>query len=159
MDNTLQQSFAEVYDIIMHFGNTLYNKIPKSFIDFIEQNRDKEYRININYLKDINDQDLLQDTRAILSLIYRDYLCEKDQKYRLQKQDNLLLEKRNKTIVEEYNPKSIFEKIGNEYSTNNNELETDMNDVSLIEKDNKKWYMKFILFIRGFINGKKWWYS
>ena len=46
MDNTISQAFAEVYDIMMHFEKDLYNKIPKSFIELVEQNRDKKYKCN-----------------------------------------------------------------------------------------------------------------
>ena len=33
-------SFNETYDIICHLDRKLYNKIPKDFIKFIEQNID-----------------------------------------------------------------------------------------------------------------------
>ena len=40
MVNTMNQSFSEVYDIIMHFETSLFNKIPQYFIDLIDENRD-----------------------------------------------------------------------------------------------------------------------
>ena len=143
MENTLSQAFAEVYNIIMHLEKELYDKIPKSFIEFVEQNRDKEYKINIDYLKDINEQYLLQDTRAILALIYRDYLCDEKQKEKLKKQDERLLEENKKKLYEEYNTDNLFRKNANKYISNQ--------ETSLIEKNNEKWYMKIFMFIKQFV--------
>ena len=38
--NTINQSFCEVYDIINHMEEKLYNRIPKGFIEMIKSNRD-----------------------------------------------------------------------------------------------------------------------
>ena len=143
MDNTISQAFAEVYDIMMHFEKDLYNKIPKSFIELVEQNRDKKYKCNIDYLKDINEQYLLQDTRAILALIYRDFLCDEEQKFKLKKQDEMLLEKSRKKLYEEYNTDNIFRKKTKNSISNQ--------DVALIEKKDEKWYMKVFMFIRNLV--------
>lgn len=40
MVNTINQSFSEVYDIVMHLEPELIKKIPKKFIDMIKTNRD-----------------------------------------------------------------------------------------------------------------------
>ena len=40
MVNTINQSFSEVYDIVMHLDTELFNKIPQYFIDLIDKNRD-----------------------------------------------------------------------------------------------------------------------
>jgi hypothetical protein len=40
---------------------------------------DKQYKLNIDYNININEQNLLSDTRIILSLIYRDYLLNEEE--------------------------------------------------------------------------------
>lgn len=40
MEDTLTQAFSEVYDILNHLPDELYDKIPKKFIDLIEENMD-----------------------------------------------------------------------------------------------------------------------
>ena len=69
----INKAFAEVSSIIKHMDKEMYVKIPKGFIGLIENYKDKEYKVNIDYTKSINEQKLLQDTRVILALIYRDY--------------------------------------------------------------------------------------
>lgn len=143
MENTINQAFAEVYDIIMHLENDLYKKIPKSFIELVEQNRDKEYKCNIDYLKDINEQYLLQDTRAILALIYRDFLCDEEQRLKLKEQDEKQLEKSKKILYEKYNTDNIFRNKANNTILNQ--------EISLIEKKDEKWYTKVFMFIRNLV--------
>lgn len=40
MENTINQAFSEVYDIINHMEKSLYNKIPQEFIKMLYNNRD-----------------------------------------------------------------------------------------------------------------------
>lgn len=82
MKNTTNQTFSEVYDVISHFEEEMQEKIPKSFINVIKKNRDLDYEINIDYSVDIKKQ-LLKETKIILSLIYRDYLCSKEKREEL----------------------------------------------------------------------------
>ena len=58
--------FSEVYDIIYHMDKGLYNKIPKQFLDFIKENKDNNYIVNIDYSKNINGLkiDLLKNFRS-----------------------------------------------------------------------------------------------
>ena len=102
------QAFSEVYDIVHHMEETLYNKIPKGFIKMIEQNRDLNYKVNIDYSKDINNQELLRETRIILSLIYRDYLCSGEKKKELLYKDKTELERIEQELREKYNPDNLF---------------------------------------------------
>ena len=76
--NNINQAFSEVYDIVNHIEKDLYNKIPKKFIAMLEKNKDEKYVPQIDYSKSINEQKLLKDTRVILSLIYKDYICTKE---------------------------------------------------------------------------------
>jgi len=40
MENTINKSFSEIYEIILNMEDELYNKIPEKFIEMIEDNRD-----------------------------------------------------------------------------------------------------------------------
>ena len=108
MENTINQSFSEVYDIINHLEIELYNKIPKGFIKMVEQNRDKNYEFYIDYSIDINKQKLLHETRVILSLIYRDYLCSPKEREKLIEQDELELKQHEEQLQEKFNYDNLF---------------------------------------------------
>ena len=101
MEN-IENSFSEVFDILNNMEKELYNKIPKKFIKFIDDNRNREYIPNIDYSKSITDQNILHNTEIILSIIYRKYLCDENQKIQLQHLDNVELEEYQKTLEEKY---------------------------------------------------------
>lgn len=106
MLNITKQAFSEVYDII--YNMEIYKKIPKSFIELIDNNRDEHYKVNIDYEKSMNEQELQRGTRVILSLIYRDYLCSEEERKILIQKDKETLEKIEEEIREKYNPDNIF---------------------------------------------------
>lgn len=81
------QAFTEISVMLNHMDNEIINKIPKSFILFIEKNKDLKYKVNIDWSKKINDQPLLKETRIILALLYRDYICSLEEKNKLLKLD------------------------------------------------------------------------
>lgn len=122
MVNTINQSFTEVYDIIMHFEKDMYSKIPHKFLNLVKQNRDMNYKVNIDYNKNLNEQNLLQKTKIILSLIYIDFLCSPEQRNELIEKDKIELELEEKLLREKYNPDNTFKK----------------KKTNIVEKDNEK---------------------
>ncbi len=86
-EGTTKQAFREVYDIIRHMEDELSEKIPKSFKEILKENMDLAYPVKIDYGKSINEQELLHETRIILSLIYRDYLCSPEKRKELMEAD------------------------------------------------------------------------
>ena len=87
------QALTEVYDVIKHLESNMYKKIPKTVIELIENNKDNNYIVNIDYSKNINEQIRFERTKIILSVIYRDYICSEDLRRRLQRYEYNILEK------------------------------------------------------------------
>lgn len=65
---------TEVKYIFSTYDETVLNKIPKKFLDFINDNYDREYVPNFNIFKNINNQKLLRKTRVLLAIIYEKYI-------------------------------------------------------------------------------------
>lgn len=81
IDNIVfKNSLKEVYDILKNTENDLVIKIPSSFINFIKENMNKDYVTNIQPNVNINQQPLLKETEAILSLIYQTYWADTSEK-------------------------------------------------------------------------------
>ena len=138
-------SFSEVYEIILHMDKELVKKIPVQFINFIKQNKKDDYITNIDYTKSINEQELQRGTRIILSIIYRDYLCNDEKKKELMQSDNLELRKIEEELREKYNPDNLFKK-------KNNELKVEENQ--LIVNENKRWFQKIFENIKKILKRK-----
>ena len=141
IENTIKYALSEVYSVINHLDRDLYKKIPNKFIKVIENSRDLKYDVNIDQTKTINEQDLLQETRIILSLIYRDYLCTKEERQNIILNDKKELEKNEKILSEKY--KIDFDK-------RKKDLKKEIKDKkisetqALVEIKPKSWYEKLI---------------
>ena len=99
-----------MYVILKHSNKEVINKVSNKFINMVEKHMSKEYMPNINYNKNINEQKLMQETRIILSLIYRDYLCDEKKRKELIIDDENELNKIENELREKYNPDNLFRK-------------------------------------------------
>ena len=151
-ENTTIQAFSEVYSIINHLDNNLYKKIPDNFIKMIENNRDLKYDVDIDYTKNINEQNLLHETRVILSLIYRDYLCTKEEREKIILKDKKELEQNEQILREKY--KIDFEKRNAEKNKKEINFEEISKTQALVEIKPKAWYEKLIEKILRFFKRK-----
>lgn len=108
MTEVYKQAFTEVYEILSYLDEENYNKIPNDVIDALENNRDVNYDFFIDENVPFYKQDLLEETRAILFNLYRDYLADskiKDKIIEYQREEQINLEKIKK---EKYNYNDLF---------------------------------------------------
>ena len=95
MTETYKQAFTEVLEILSYLSKDNYNKISKELINAIESNRDTDYLYYIDTTKSLEEQEMLEETKAILFNIYRDYLADnntKQQIFNYQNQENIIKE-------------------------------------------------------------------
>ncbi len=85
-------ALAEVDDILKFTDKEIVDKIPQSFKDFIKQNKDTNYITNINPYLPINSQNIKDETKSIIALIYRSYIATEDEKKKFAEQDKITLE-------------------------------------------------------------------
>lgn len=139
MKNTINQAFTEVYDVINHMEIEMQEKIPQKFINLIKENRDLDYKLNINYKEDIKKQ-LLRESKVILSLIYRDFLCSKEKKEKLLQLDLDEIRREEKILREKY--EIDFEKRKKEKIEKNIEKTKEQDEKLPIKVEKEKWYKK-----------------
>lgn len=145
MKNTINQAFTEVYDVINHMEIEMQEKIPKKFIDLIRENRDLDYKLNINYKEDIKKQ-LLKESKVILSLIYRDFLCSKEKKEKLLQLDLEEIRREEKILSEKY--EIDFEKRKKEKIEKTIEKTKEQDEKLPIKVEKEKWYKKISEFLK-----------
>lgn len=105
-----ENALAEVDSILKLMPEDLLNKIPNSFLNFIEQKKSKSYTTNFNFDRSLNEQNLLKETRTILSLIYRSYLCSSKQRRKLKIDDIIELKKNQIERNKKYSYENLFHK-------------------------------------------------
>ena len=96
----------------------------------------------MDYSKSINEQDLLHETKTILSLIYRDYICTPEERKMLIEKDKIKIEKEEELLKQKYNIDFKKIKENKEYCNLNNPEKS--SNVSLVEIKKEKWYVKII---------------
>ena len=84
----LEHAFSEVYQILLYTPNSIQMMIPLRCMKLLRENMDSTWRSNVDFSKNLSDMDLLRDTRVLLSLIYRDFLCSPEERKKLIKKDH-----------------------------------------------------------------------
>lgn len=143
IDEIYKNSFKEVYDILENTEEDLLSKIPYSFMNFIKNNMNVDYKTSINLNETIDKQHLLKETEAILSLIYRSYWATDEEKNEFAKKDNLELIKEEEHKKEQYQGKDIYKVF--EERKNLNTITVD-NNLMVIENESfiKRIFRKFL---------------
>lgn len=105
MNVTKEQSMAytEVIEVLKHMEEIEVNKIPKEIINYYQENRDISYDFKIDAEKSFQEQTLLEQTKVILAILFRDYWATEEQKEKIkqkEKYDLNKLEEEKKGIVQ-----------------------------------------------------------
>lgn len=90
-DIGMKRSYSETYQVLQHATLDIIKLIPNSFMDFLRKNMDATWSGNLDFSKNLMDMDLLRDTRVLLSLVYRDFLCSETER-------KILVEKERKEV-------------------------------------------------------------
>lgn len=139
MKEDIYKAFSEIDTILEYSNEEIKNKIPNNFKQLIKNNKDINYKLVLDEKKSLNEQKLLIETKEILALIYRDYLCSEDERKELIRVNNQKLEEINK----KYDIQNIFEQRKNKTSIDNE------NEEMLPEIINEeRWYKKIFNFIK-----------
>lgn len=118
-----KNAFAEILFIIKCLPYNEQNKISKEFVEFLNENKNNDYVVNINPNIALQNQKLLEETKELLKEIYISYFISKEERKKILKYDNY------RNIVEEdlkkrkYDYNNIFKNkttdISSEKTTNN----------------------------------------
>ena len=108
MKREYEEAFVEVDEILKIMPIELSSKIPAKLRKTISENKAKDYTIKIQ--EPLEKQPLKKETRVILGLIYRDFLCMPEERERLQLKDSEELKKIEQEMKEQYDVDRMFEK-------------------------------------------------
>lgn len=136
-----RQSLTELNTIIHYMDIEYLKKLPQKFIEFINSNMDKDYIPNIDKNTPINEQNLKKDTKILLSLLYRNYWCDREKKITLVQEDLVAKNNYEKEIREKYNPDNIFKNKSN-VAEMDIEPPKEEKHTELVEYKEQKWYQK-----------------
>lgn len=133
-----REALAEVNGILENTEEQVRNKIPKNFTKFVKENMDETYEVKIDRNKSLVEQNIKKETKEILALIYRDYLCSKEERETLILQEQKEMEKKQQEQCN-INFYEIAKK--RKQKRNRKNLDTEK-EATLINISEEKWHQK-----------------
>ena len=88
MMKNYKNAFKEVYTVLSYLNDEDYNKIEPKVLAVIANNQNLEYHFEIDKNLEIQKQNFMPETRAILFNIFRDYLATPEQRKKVLKMQN-----------------------------------------------------------------------
>ena len=134
MKETYREAFSEIEQIINLMPENLSNKIPTRFKNIINTEKSKTYFPKIQ--EPFEDCKIMEETSIILAIIYRDFLCDQEERNKLKIRDAEKIKEYEETLKEKYNPDNLFQK-NNNIDSNNSE-----NITALVEIKEKTLFQK-----------------
>lgn len=103
-------AMAEVIYYLKGIKQEDIDKIPRKFIQYLNENASKEYKCDFDYNKPLKELNLLDETRGIIGMICYNYWCVTEkQKEQYLKRLSQNEQQYQKILDEKYNPDNIFE--------------------------------------------------
>ena len=116
-------SLYQVSEILKYITPKLKNRIPKRVISYIESNKSKDYSWKIDKTLPLEKQELLPTTKELITVLYKDYMCDDISRLKLNKVLNENQIKYENEVREKYNPDNIFKERNKSYETNKRTIE------------------------------------
>ena len=110
MEDNYSKAYKEVIEILKYVPQESVNKIPQIMIDTFQVKMDKDYDFQVDINKSFEEQEILEETKAILANIFRDYWATPYQKERIEAKEKYDRKKAEDGKREQYNPDDIFKK-------------------------------------------------
>ena len=147
INSEYRKAITELLTVLENVEDDELNKIPPELIDYFKTNADKNYHFEIEENENFEDIELKKETKGLLSMIYRNYLCdnqkEKEAFEEILHQNEI---KYQEELHEKYNPDNLFRKKEekNEYNEINKE-----NSALILKK--KTIFDKIKLFVKNIL--------
>ncbi len=142
MNNINSEVYSDISIIISMMPVEMRKKISNSFINFIENNKSNNYVSNINPKIPIKEQNIRKETKEILGIIYRDYLCTYEERNNLIREEQKEIRQFEEKLRQKYNLDDIFK----------NKSKKDEKNIQFVNEKRitiieEKWYKKVWKFL------------
>lgn len=131
-------AYKEVLIVINNLVQEDYDKIPKEYIEFLENNANSDYDFKYDSSKSFDQQELLDDTKYILFGLFEKYGATEKQKLKIKAFKNNYNEKLEYEKRQKYNPDDIFNNKHNCIK----ETMSNKKNVDIVKYKRQKWYQQ-----------------
>lgn len=105
-----REALSEIDDILNYLDESVVEKIPFKFKEFVRLNKSKTYMPKFNHNKKLSELPIKDKTRRMLAVIYMNFLCneEEKRKFLITLKENEI--RKQKELREKYNPDDLFKR-------------------------------------------------
>lgn len=108
MKQEINDVAVELNSIFDNMSQDILNKIPLKIRQFFKNNASSTYSFEYDKTKSLNEQNIKDKTRGIIAILYRDYICDEDEKKEYNNIYRDFLNKKEEEKRNLYNPNDIF---------------------------------------------------
>lgn len=108
LENEYGEAAVEVLDILNNTNQIDVKKIPQSFISFLTNIASKNYKVNFDHNKPIDELNVKSKTKEIMGFIYITWWCDDKEREECKKTIHNNRIKKEEKLKEIYNPENIF---------------------------------------------------
>jgi len=156
LEENYRKAFSEVSEVLKAMPDNLLKKIPNKFIDIVEKEKLDNYKIRL--YDNIEEQVFSEEATIILGIIYKDFLCDENERNQLEIIDNEKIRIYEDELRAKFNPDNIFN-INEEEKKLNSDIfdlkEENMSQNFLIEYKEQTFLMKIFEKIKNLFKRKK----
>ena len=139
MEELSAEVATEVIEVLYNSDSSIICKIPYRIIEVLqEKTQECNKKISFKENVELKDQDISEEGKAILSILYRDYICSEEEKIEVNKIFENNQKQYDEIQREKYNPDKIFQKKDNKISV---DIKSEEEEKALIETQKNKWYI------------------
>ena len=150
------KAYKEVLTILENIPEKDLKKIPENMIEVFKLNQDKNYDYEIDINKPFEEQEMLDETKAIFANIFRDYWATQEQREKILAKENYDRAKAEEEIRDKYNPDNLFKDRNKKDSETDNiaenhkvgESKTNQSNLPM-ETKKQNFFARLIGFIKG----------
>ena len=146
MEDNYPKAYKEVIEILNFVPKESVDKIPQTMIDTLKKKMDETHDFKVDINKSFEEQNLLDETKAIFANIFRDYWTTPYQKKKIEAEEKYDRQKMEEEKKTKYNPDDIFNK-KNKLDNEGKIEESNTNNLP-IEVKKEKFYEKIISFFK-----------
>lgn len=122
-DNSLYSNVAvELLEIFNYLDRETLIKIPKKVIENLDKIKNEKHLFKINKTKSLEEQNLLKETKEVLSILFLKYCCTDKEVAIIIKENSENMIRINKEKQRQYNFDNIFKNNKNENLYNTTQL-------------------------------------
>lgn len=117
MEQDFSKVAVEVNSIMENMSIEILKKIPEKVQNLFKENASKTYTFSYDKTKSLEEQEIMDKTRGVIALLYRDYICDENEKKEFNSKYIQYINEKEEEKRKLYGEDIIFKKVKNNIET------------------------------------------